>query len=105
MESSLPKKYDNNHHHHSVIMVYNSNNNDFSIPQDLNNSHCLNVPSTIYHCNLTIFGPIMSVIEGPGAGDHPIDHQTKLLFFRGKPEETPLFSSNNQWEKKDIYDL
>ena len=81
-------------------MIYNSNNNDFSIPQDLNNSHCLNVPSTIYHCNLTIFGPIMSVIEGPGAGDHPIDHQTKLLFFRGKPEETPLFSSNNQWEKK-----
>ena len=34
---------------------------------------------------------------GPGAGDHPIYHQTSLLFFRASFKAL-LFSSTNQWE-------
>ena len=34
---------------------------------------------------------------GPGAGDHPICHQTSLLLFRASFKAL-LFSSTNQWE-------
>jgi hypothetical protein len=36
---------------------------------------------------------------------NPIYHHRNLLFFRGKPEETPLFSSTNINQPMGIWDI